>query len=98
MNDVRNLVVVCEKCHDDHHNGSVIIGSVEQTSNGPIRKITKKIKDEKSSEEKTEEKKKIEEYLRKYPSLPLSRIVFDLSEQDIQVSEARLRSIRKNLV
>ena len=37
--DLRNLVVVCQKCHDAHHGGKIDIGPVQQTSSGPQRVV-----------------------------------------------------------
>lgn len=37
MNNMRNLIVVCQKCHDNIHNNSIEIGSVIQTSEGSVR-------------------------------------------------------------
>lgn len=39
LNHVRNLAVLCEKCHDKHHAGALNVGVVEDTSVGPVRKI-----------------------------------------------------------
>jgi DNA mismatch repair protein MutS len=38
--DARNLMVVCQRCHDDHHAGRIEFGRVVQTSAGPVRQIT----------------------------------------------------------
>jgi DNA mismatch repair protein MutS len=106
MNDIRNLVVVCQKCHDDHHNGSLIIGTVQQTSQGPERKIERvEETDSESSKEKkkhtkwTEEQlKTIETYLRKCTKSPLKRIEYDLREKEgIDISSTSLQKIRNTL-
>jgi DNA mismatch repair protein MutS len=39
MNDVRNLIVVCQGCHDRHHAGELHIGPVKMTSDGPVREV-----------------------------------------------------------
>lgn len=39
MNDVRNLIVVCQGCHDRHHAGELHIGAVKMTSDGPVREV-----------------------------------------------------------
>jgi hypothetical protein len=39
MNDVRNLIVVCQGCHDRHHAGELHIGPVKMTSEGPVREV-----------------------------------------------------------
>ncbi len=35
--DARNLVVVCQRCHDEHHAGRLDIQPLRQTSEGPMR-------------------------------------------------------------
>ncbi len=47
--DIRNLVVLCEACHDDVHAGKVTIGVVQQTSKGPMRVIEEKVKGKQES-------------------------------------------------
>jgi DNA mismatch repair protein MutS len=37
--DIRNLIVVCSKCHDKHHAGNIDIKPLKQTSIGPVRDI-----------------------------------------------------------
>ncbi len=37
--DLRNLIVVCQACHDAHHAGQIEIGPVQQTSSGPERRL-----------------------------------------------------------
>lgn len=39
--DQRNLVVVCQSCHDAHHASQIEIGTLQQTSDGPVRTITR---------------------------------------------------------
>jgi DNA mismatch repair protein MutS len=39
MNDVRNLIVVCQGCHDRHHAGELHIGPMKMTSDGPVREV-----------------------------------------------------------
>jgi DNA mismatch repair protein MutS len=39
LNHVRNLAVLCQVCHDKHHAGLLHVGPVEDTSQGPKRKI-----------------------------------------------------------
>lgn len=94
-NSLRNLVVVCQKCHDDHHAEKIEIGPLQQTSEGPKRVVKVKAK----STAKTDEQQQIiESYLRKYPNLPLQRILYDLKHQeDIQISESALRKLRNTI-
>ena len=101
MNDVRNLIVVCQSCHDKHHAGEIEIGPEKLTSKGPQRNITitppKEIK-EKASKWSIQEKMIIEQYLKKFKNVPLARIAYDLQQQEhILISVASLRKIRDAL-
>ena len=40
MNDKRNLIVICQTCHDKVHNGELHIGEVKITSDGPERIVS----------------------------------------------------------
>jgi hypothetical protein len=62
-NKLRNLVVLCEVCHDKHHNNELIVGPIRQTSDGEerviqIQKDTKEIVQENSPEASVVEKPK----------------------------------------
>jgi DNA mismatch repair protein MutS len=39
LHHTRNLAVLCQVCHDRHHAGSLVIGPVMDTTNGPERQI-----------------------------------------------------------
>jgi DNA mismatch repair protein MutS len=103
MNNLRNLIVVCQGCHDKHHAGQLEIGPQKQTSAGPQRSIqtvaaasvpTKKVKVKWTEEEQAT----IEKYLREYPHLPIPRLVYDLKQkEEIVISEGALRKM-KNLL
>ena len=101
MNDLRNLIVVCQTCHDKHHAGEIEIGPQKQTSKGPQREITVnqlKEKREKASKWSVQERSTIEQYLKKYHHLPLARIAYDLEQQEhILISVASLRKMRESL-
>ena len=103
MNNLRNLIVVCRICHDKHHAGELEIGPQKQTSAGPQRvttvtapaPLTKKVKVKWSEEEL----KTIEEYLRTYPHLSISRLVYDLQQkEEIVITEAALRKMKNSLL
>lgn len=91
QNDLRNLIVVCSKCHDDIHDSKVSVGSVVQTSEGPKRTI--KINRGWSAEEI----KEIEEFLKEYPLVAPKRAVYDLERKGIKISVAGLKTFRKGL-
>jgi len=39
MNTLSNLTVLCEECHDCVHAGTLLLGPVQMTSDGPVREI-----------------------------------------------------------
>lgn len=97
MNDKRNLVVICEKCHDATHANEIEIQGQIMTSDGPERKVLvkedKKVKKGKWTEE---EMKTITDTLSKYSSLSLKAIRIHLfSQHEIDISEGVLGKIKK---
>lgn len=102
MNAVRNLVVVCEACHDKHHAKELEIGPVKQTSDGPVREVAS-LKNKKyvlkASPGLTEEQNEtIKGELRKYPNLEPKRMAFDLEHRHgIKITVQRLKTIRAGL-
>ena len=106
MNDKRNLIVICEKCHDEVHSGKVEIGDVKMTSNGPEREIkeTSSIgsvasdKKQKKGKWTDEERETIVDTLRKYSTLSLKSVRAHLSSKhEIEISEGMLGKMRKEL-
>lgn len=102
QDSLRNLVVVCTECHDKHHAGTIKIGGVVQTSDGPVREITTTAPantTQRSKKWSPEQYNVIEQYLREFPNCPPTRIVFDLFEKEgIQISVSALRTMRKSIV
>jgi DNA mismatch repair protein MutS len=99
MNDKRNLIVLCTKCHDKTHNEEIEIGETKMTSDGPERKIIYKVdKTLKKSKWSDEELETIVDTLRKYSTLSLKSIRANLSaKHSIEISEAILGKMRKEL-
>jgi DNA mismatch repair protein MutS len=107
--DARNLVVVCGKCHDEHHAGKFEIGPIKMTSAGPIREIKEEQvaqqeppksqvqKRQRKSQWLPEQQKIIDDFLKKYNTSPLKRIVILLKEEGIEITEASLRSLRNSI-
>ena len=95
MNDKRNLIVICQACHDKTHDGKIEIGEIKITSDGPERIISKsnKLKSSKWSEEET---KIIMDTLEKYSKLSLKALRAHLSSKhEIDISEGVLSKFRK---
>jgi len=97
MNDKRNLIVICEACHDKVHAKTVEIGEVKVTSDGPQREISVKPEPAKRKGKWTEEEMEtIVNTLKKYTTLSLKSVRAQLSSKNgIEVSEAVLSKIRK---
>jgi DNA mismatch repair protein MutS len=97
-NNLRNLIVLCSKCHDDYHAGKIKIGNVKQTSIGEVRTVEMIDTPKKQSKWKNEELNIIHSYLKKYTNLSLKRICYELeTNEDIKISESSLRAIRKEI-
>jgi DNA mismatch repair protein MutS len=104
MNDLRNLLVVCQECHDKHHAGTIKIGVEKQTSKGPQREI-QTVDSKQKQQPQTVRKKRseeelqtIERYLRANVHCSLSRIAYDLKRQEgIQITEGALSKVRASL-
>jgi transposase len=104
MNNERNLIVICEACHDKVHAGAVKIGEVKITSDGPEREIkeTNSVNSEKKTQKKSkwsdEQLETIVDTLRKYSTLSLKSLRAHLSSKhEIEISEAVLGKMRKEL-
>jgi DNA mismatch repair protein MutS len=100
MNDLRNLIVVCQMCHDKHHAGELQIGPQIQTSSGVQRVIEARPVQETPAKSKwsMEEIATIEQTLRTQPHSPLSRLVYELKqEHDIIISPSTLGKMRQKL-
>jgi hypothetical protein len=106
MNNMRNLIVVCQKCHDNIHNNSIEIGSVIQTSEGSVRSNDDSISEvsSKSSDSKKNKKAKwsdedleiIYSVIEKFKTSSLKAIRAYLeSKHQITVSEGVLSKMRK---
>jgi len=102
MNDKRNLIVICEACHDKVHNRTIDIGPIKMTSDGPQREIKEESsvssKSQKKSKWSDEEHQTIVDTLRKYSTLSLKSLRAHLSSKhEIEISEAVLGKMRKEL-
>lgn len=113
MNDKRNLIVLCQKCHDNVHSGNIEIGELKMTSDGPERVIQQQQKRKEQEQEQEqqqeqqqqpkskwsyEERQTIMDTLKKYTTLSLKSIRAHLSSKhDINISEAVLGKMRKDL-
>jgi DNA mismatch repair protein MutS len=99
MNDKRNLVVLCEACHDKIHAGTLVVGNIQLTSNGPERVIYQVESPVKKKGKWTDEEiETVKSTLKKYTSLSLKSIRAQLSSKhSIEMSEAILGKMRKEI-
>ena len=109
MNAASNLVVLCQKCHDEHHAGRLEVGKLQQTSEGPSRiagtgagagatapaATAKTTKAKNSSKWSDEQIATITDLLGKFKTASLKTIKFQLEKDyGIVISESTLRSMR----
>jgi len=96
---MRNLIAVCQTCHDKHHAGLLEIQPVKQTSEGPVRVSEQKEgQDVKVIKSKwtVEQQATIINLLKQKPTAPLQRLLFELDEyHGIKMSSSTLQKIRK---
>jgi DNA mismatch repair protein MutS len=97
MNEKRNLVVLCETCHDKLHAGTLVVGDIQLTSNGPERIIYSAAPIQKKGKWSEEELEIVKSTLKKYTSLSLKSIRAQLSSKhSIEMSEAVLSKLRRD--
>lgn len=102
-NSPRNLVVLCDRCHDEVHSGQLEVGTVQQTSEGPVRVIKiKKTLEKQKATAKTAKTKWTEEQIETIYSAieslkgrPASRICSELQLNGITISQAALAKLIK---
>lgn len=109
MNTLRNLVVVCQECHDRHHAGQLQIGAVQMTSEGPERQVLDLGRFAYTpaagsglgagapggGSGLTEAQKEVVwGYLRQYPTISPNRALYDLEKKGVKLTVQRLRTLR----
>jgi hypothetical protein len=97
MNDLRNLVVLCRKCHDDYHAGTVEVLEVEQTSEGPMRKM-KELASFAYKDMTEDQETAIKNDLRGYkPMSPEMLLVRIKKDHGVTLTKQRLKTLRASL-
>ena len=99
MNDKRNLMVICQTCHDEIHAGKMEVGEMKVTSDGPQRIVHAiEKKSPKKGKWSDEELEIIMNTLRTYSSLSMKSIKAYLnSKYSIEISESILGKFKKDL-
>jgi hypothetical protein len=101
MNDMRNLVTLCEKCHLNVHAGTIEIGAVKQTSEGPILDVKRHLETfayKPRGEFTDEQLELIKNDIRTYKTLTPARLIFYIKEHHgIKLTLQRLKTIRASL-
>jgi DNA mismatch repair protein MutS len=96
-NELRNLAVLCEDCHDKHHNGEITVGPLLQTSEGLERSTVSSETNVKVKKSNTkhiwseEEDLLIRTTLQHLKDRPLKRVVSELADQGIHITQAQLK-------
>ena len=99
MNDKRNLMVICQTCHDEIHANKIEVGELKVTSDGPQREISSIAKKPAAKSKWTEEELRIiTGMLRSSERIALKLIRGNLSSQySIEISDSMLGKMRKAL-
>jgi DNA mismatch repair protein MutS len=99
MNNIRNLVVLCEECHDKVHNKEIVVGPVFQTSEGEVRDIRELQKYAYKNPDFTEEQLAlIRQDLITYKTQAPARIIFYIEQRHgIKLTLQRLKMIRASI-
>ncbi len=103
MNNMRNLTVLCEICHDKVHAGVIEVGPTRQTSDGPVLEIKDlaafAYKPSPVRGDLTEDELgTIKQALSSYRTLTANRMLFYLEQQHgIKITAQRLKTIRAAL-
>jgi DNA mismatch repair protein MutS len=98
MNDKRNLIVICQVCHDKVHANVMTIGPLIHTSDGPERQIQMTQETKRKGKWSEEDMKTVKDTVQKYSSLSLKAIRAHLSSKySIEISEAVLGKIKSKI-
>jgi DNA mismatch repair protein MutS len=107
LNHVRNLAVLCQTCHDKHHAGLLVVGEVEDTSEGPKRSIldlsdyafqSQPVADKKTAKTQFSEEQlaSIQQTMKQYQGIPPRLMVFQIQrDHQIEITETQLKTLLK---
>jgi hypothetical protein len=100
-NELRNLAVLCERCHDRHHAGEIEIGPLIQTSDGMERTSVSESSSTATGTASSrtsrrtlftpEQEEAIRTALQTHAGRPLTRVITALAEEGIIITQAQLR-------
>lgn len=90
-NQLRNLIVVCESCHDKHHNGIIEISPLTQTSYG-LERFSHEVEKPKKRIDNEELIKKVISENKSKPAIRIRQIL--QVDHDIQVSELVIKRLK----
>lgn len=96
-NQLRNLIVLCEECHDKNHAGELEISELRVTSEGLERSTIVSVASSKQSRQKwsEEDKQIICTTLEQYKGRPLTRTCLALEEKGIRITAAQLKKFQQ---
>ena len=89
-----NLVVVCDKCHDGIHGGTLAIGPMVQTSDGMERSVTTVTSSSIKSKWSEEQLKEIHDAVARFPKLSVANLSkYLLNQHNIHISGPTLKKL-----
>jgi hypothetical protein len=107
LNHVRNLAVLCSDCHTKHHGGMLYVGAVEDTSEGPVRKVvdlsqyayvpTQVVKGGRKQPFTDEQVTAMRTIVQDKPGLSAKLYCFQIRQTlELDISEGQFRTLQKN--
>lgn len=100
LNSIRNLITVCNECHDKHHASEIEIKEVLQTSQGEKREVVKKIIKKKVAVDKysQEERDSIYKCIKENIGLSSVLLIVKLSQEyNLVISKKDIETMMRSL-
>ena len=95
VHSAANLAVLCDTCHDSVHNGTLNIGPLTMTSEGPERSVSVVTTQERKSKWSVEEEQMIQSVCEKFKTASTGNLSkYLLNQHNIQISGSTLRRFR----
>ena len=95
----RNLITVCENCHNKHHAKIIEIGPVKVTSEGETREIHVTQPTPQKSKWTSEQQGLIMKLLKEKPNISIQRLLFELEHtHSIKISASTLSKLRATAI
>jgi DNA mismatch repair protein MutS len=96
QNDLKNLIVLCQSCHDAHHRGEFEIGPLQMTDKGEIRSFSSSPNSSPPQKSADGLTPVVLRYLREYPNMSNKMIASLIqTKEGITTTPHKIAAIRK---